>query len=55
MIACVSNVQTRVLAINAVLDEQLMEWNEGVVDEDAVAEACHAASSSCRLWASIAG
>jgi hypothetical protein len=54
-IAYISKVQTRALAINAVLDEQLMQWNEGIVDEDAIAEACHIASSSCRLWASIVG
>jgi hypothetical protein len=50
-----SKVQTRALVINAVLDEQLTQWNEGVFDEDAIADVCLVASSSCRLWASIAG
>jgi hypothetical protein len=54
-IGYISKVQKRALVINAVLDEQLMQWNEGVFDEDAIADACHIASSSCGLWASIVG
>jgi hypothetical protein len=54
-IAYISKVQTRALVIKAVLDEQLTQWNEGVFDEDAIADACHIASSSCQLWASHVG
>jgi hypothetical protein len=54
-IGYISKVQTRALVANTVLDEQLTQWNEGVFDEDAIADACHIASSSCGLWASIVG
>jgi hypothetical protein len=43
------------LAINAVLDEQLNQWEEGIFDENAIAEVYRKASSSCQLWANIVG
>jgi hypothetical protein len=54
-IGSVLKAQTRVLAMDAVLEEQFSQWNEGVVDADAIADAYHIASSSCQLWAHIVG
>jgi hypothetical protein len=54
-IGSVSKVQTRALAINAVLDEQCTQWEEGVFDEDTIAEVYCRASSICQLWASLVG
>jgi hypothetical protein len=54
-IGSVSKAQTRALAINAVLEEQFTQWNEGVFDEDTIADAYYIASSSCQLWASLVG
>jgi hypothetical protein len=54
-IGSASKAQTRALAMDAVLDEQLTQWNEGVVDADAIADAYYIASSSCQLWAHIVG
>jgi hypothetical protein len=54
-IGSVSKVQTRALAINAVLDEQFMQWEEGVFDEDTIAKVYCRASSICQLWASLVG
>ena len=45
----------RSLATNAVLDEQMIQWEEGVFDEDAIAEIYCKAVSSCQLWATIVG
>jgi hypothetical protein len=54
-IGSVSKVQNRTWAINAVLDEQLMQWEEGVFDEDTIAKVYRRASWSCQLWASLVG
>jgi hypothetical protein len=54
-IGSVSKVQTRALAMNAVFDEQFMQWEEGVFDEDTIAEVYCRASSICQLWASLVG
>jgi hypothetical protein len=43
------------LAINAVLDEQMIQWEEGIFDEDTIAAIYFKASSSCQLWANIVG
>lgn len=55
MIGSVSKEHTRALAINAVLDEQSTQWEEGVFDEDTIAEVYYRASSSCQLSASLVG
>jgi hypothetical protein len=47
--------RNRALAINAVLDEQMIQWEEGIFDEDTIAEIYYRASFSCQLWASIVG
>jgi hypothetical protein len=54
-IGSVLKAQARALAMNAVLDEQLTQWNEGVFDEHAIANVYYIASSSCQLWASLVG
>lgn len=41
----------RSLAYRAVLQEQHRQHQRGIVDEDALAHAYHAASSGCQLWA----
>jgi hypothetical protein len=47
--------ENRWLAINAVLDEQMVQWEEGTFDENAIAEIYYIASSSCQVRASIVG
>jgi hypothetical protein len=54
-IGSVLKAQARALAMNAVFDEQLTQWNEGVFDEQAIADVYYIASSSCQLWASLVG
>ena len=55
-IGSVSKEQNRALAFKAVLDEQLMQWEEGVFDEDTIAEVYYTASSRrCQRWASLVG
>jgi hypothetical protein len=43
------------LAINAVLDEQMIQWQENIFDEVAIADIYCKANSSCQLWANIVG
>jgi hypothetical protein len=50
-----AKMRNRWLAINAVLDEQMIQWEEGVFNEDAIAEIYCKSSSSCQLWANIVG
>ena len=45
----------RRLAINAVLDEQMIQWEEGIFNEDAIAEIYCKASSRCQVRANIVG
>ena len=45
----------RRLAINAVLDEQMIQWEEGIFNEDAIAEIYCEASSRCQVRANIVG
>jgi hypothetical protein len=48
--------RNRSLAMNAVLDEQMIQWEEGIFDEDTIAEIYYQASSSCcQVWAIIVG
>jgi hypothetical protein len=50
-----AKMRNRWLAVNAVLDEQMIQWEEGVFDEDAIAAIYCKSSSSCQLWANIVG
>jgi hypothetical protein len=54
-IGSVSKARTRALAVSAVLDEQMIQWAEGVFDENTIADVYHRASSSCQMWASMVG
>jgi hypothetical protein len=54
-IRSVAKAQRRRLAINAVLDEQMIQWADGVFDEQTIANVYYIASSSCQLWASLVG
>ena len=54
-IGAAAKKRIRLLAINAVLDEQMIQWEEGIFDEDAIAEIYYRASSSCQVSASIVG
>ena len=54
-IGSVSKERKRSLAINAVLDEQLTQWEQGVFDEDTIAEIYYRVTSSCQLGASLVG
>ena len=47
--------RARIFSINAVLDEQLAQWDEGVFDEDAIAAIYIRGSSSCQMWANFVG
>jgi hypothetical protein len=48
--------RTRLLATNAVLDEQLIQWEQDIFDEDTIAEIYFfQASYSCQMWAIIVG
>jgi hypothetical protein len=47
--------ENRWLAIDAVLEEQMIQWEEGICDEDAIAEIYYRASSSCQVSANIVG
>jgi hypothetical protein len=47
--------ENRWLAIDAVLDEQMTQWEEGISDEDVIAEIYYRASSSCQVTANIVG
>jgi hypothetical protein len=40
--------ENRLLVINAVLDEQMNQWEEAIFDENAIAEIYYRASSSCQ-------
>jgi hypothetical protein len=51
----IAKEQNRALAISAVLNEQWTQWEEGIFDEDTIAELYYSASSSCQLWASLIG
>lgn len=51
-----SRKRNRMSAWNAVLDEQLLQWDQGVFDEDAIAEIyIRASSSSSQMWANFVG
>jgi hypothetical protein len=45
----------KMLAINAVLDEQLIQWEAGVFDEDSIAEIYCKISYNCQQEATIVG
>jgi hypothetical protein len=47
--------RNRSFAINAILDEQMIQWEEGIFDEDAISEIYYRASSRCRVRARIVG
>jgi hypothetical protein len=47
--------RNRLLATNAVLDEQLIQWEQGIFDEHTIAEIYLQASYSCQMWANIVG
>jgi hypothetical protein len=52
----VSKARTRAMGISAVLDEQLTQWEEGVFDENTIADVYyHTVSSSCQKWAYLVG
>jgi hypothetical protein len=48
-------MENRWLAINAVLDEQTFQWEEGIFDEDAIADVHCRASYGCQVRAKIVG
>jgi hypothetical protein len=50
-----SKMRNRMSSWNAVLDEQLLQWDQGVFDEDTIAEIYIRASSSCQMWANFVG
>ena len=54
-IGAVLKKEKRSLAINAVLDEQMIQWEEGIFNEDAIAEIYCEASSRCQVRANIVG
>jgi hypothetical protein len=47
--------ENRLLVINAVLDEQMNQWEDAIFDENAIAEICCRASSSCQMMANSVG
>jgi hypothetical protein len=47
--------ENRLLAIDAVLDEQMIQWEEDICDEDAIADIYKRASYSCQVSANIVG
>ena len=51
----VSKARTRALCTSAVLNEQLIQWEECVLDENTIADVYHTLSSSCQLWAYVVG
>jgi hypothetical protein len=48
-------IKTRVESINNVLREQANQLNEGTCDEEAIARVYHQTTSSCQMWANVAG
>jgi hypothetical protein len=54
-IGSASKRQRRALAIDAVLDEQMIQWADGVFDEQTIADVYDVVSSRCQLWASLVG
>ena len=54
-IGAATKVANRRFVINAVLDEQMIQWEEGIFDEDAIAEIYSKANSSCQMRAYIVG
>jgi hypothetical protein len=54
-VGAVAKMRNIALATNAVLDEQMTQWEEGVYDEDTIAEIYRRTSSSCQLWAQLVG
>ena len=54
-IGAVLKKEKRSLAINAVLDEQMIQWEEGIFNEDAIAKIYNRASFSCQVRANIVG
>ena len=56
IVGAATKKKIRLLAINAVLDEQMIQWDAGVFDEDSIAEIyCNKASSRCQLDATNVG
>lgn len=45
----------RQTSYDAVLEEQLSQWDRGVFDEDAIAKIYIRTSGSCQMWASFVG
>jgi hypothetical protein len=43
--------RSRILTFNAVLNQQLAQWDEGIFDEDAIAEIYIRTTSRCQMWA----
>jgi hypothetical protein len=55
-IGSVSRERNKASAFDAVFEEQSMQWEEGVFDEDTIAEVYYRASSRrCQRWASLVG
>jgi hypothetical protein len=48
-------MENRLLALNAVLEEQMNQWEEAIFDEDAIAKIYYRASSSCQMRANNVG
>jgi hypothetical protein len=46
-----SKMRNRKVAIDAVLDEQLIQWEEGIYDEELIGDIYYEASIRCQVWA----
>lgn len=51
----ISKKKSRSTALTSVLNEQLEQWIEGIVDEQAIADVYQRTTSSCQLWAQVKG
>jgi hypothetical protein len=47
--------RNKALAYNAVLDQQMVQWEQGIFDEDTIAAIYSRTSSICQLWANTVG
>jgi hypothetical protein len=54
-VATTTKMRLRFLAVNAVLDVQMIQWEEGIFDECAIAEIYCRATKSCQKRANIVG
>jgi hypothetical protein len=54
-VATATKIRKRWLAVNAVLDVQMIQWEDGIFDECAIAEIYCRATKSCQKRANIVG